>query len=86
MELCCCPLTLRPARQPVTGPDGVTYERRAVRKWLRHCRQSPISRIPMRCGQLVPSLLAKGLVEAMRKADLLDDEDSEAGASAQPVM
>ena len=34
IESITCPITLSPMHNPVTAPDGQTYEKEAIVKWL----------------------------------------------------
>ena len=53
----CCPLTLQLFKDPVCGTSGVTYERSAILKHFRSCRESmksafcPVTRI--KCHELL---------------------------------
>lgn len=83
-ELCSCPLTLQPFYKPVLGSDGQTYERRAIRAWLRDKQTSPISRAPMHMFDLRGNRLAANLSEFYHREILNstvepdeDDDDSE---------
>jgi hypothetical protein len=50
-----CPLTLDIMYDPVLDPEGNTYERRAIVEWLRHKRNSPVSRQPLNDKMLIPN-------------------------------
>jgi ubiquitin-protein ligase len=56
-----CPITQRLMRDPVTLEDGHTYEREAIRDWLRTHRTSPKTREPV-CT-ITPNRALKGLIE-----------------------
>jgi len=69
-----CPITLKMMEDPVTGPDGVTYERAALQRWfdaqetVGDAPTLPTSRMLCRSHQLVPNLALKSLIEAWRLA------------------
>ncbi len=50
-----CPITSEVMVDPVSDPDGNTYERRAITEWLTRNPTSPITRAPLRTDQLVPN-------------------------------
>jgi hypothetical protein len=43
----CCPITKVLLKHPVKGTDGHTYEKTALRRWLRMKGTSPLTRQPM---------------------------------------
>ena len=42
-----CPITNQMMSDPVTADDGNTYERNAIRSWLRHNPTSPMTGNPL---------------------------------------
>lgn len=48
-----CPITMDRMRDPVLAPDGYSYERAAIERWLADHGTSPITREPMSTSQLV---------------------------------
>jgi hypothetical protein len=60
-----CPITLRRFKKPVVATDGFSYERRAIRKWLRSCLRSPMTNSPLPRGRLVAN---HNLRQAMQRA------------------
>lgn len=58
-----CPLTLSLMRDPVIDPEGYSYERTAIVEWLsRGVSRSPITRKPMRAGDLIPNRYLKDAI------------------------
>lgn len=59
-----CPITQEVMKDPVIGPDGVTYERSAIEAWFAagHAT-SPLTRTPLTSRQLVPNLALRGAIE-----------------------
>ena len=52
IESITCPITLTPMHNPVTGPDGQTYERDAIVHWLNEKGTSPHDRRAMTVNDL----------------------------------
>lgn len=50
-----CPITLSLMENPVIGPDGYTYEERAITKWLEKHGTSPQTRKTMSVDELIPN-------------------------------
>jgi len=50
-----CPITQAVMVNPVVDPDGNSFERLAIIKWLETNDTSPITRKPLRADQLVPN-------------------------------
>lgn len=48
-----CPITRCTFKDPVIAPDGFTYERNAIIKWLLEHRTSPQTRQPMKIEDLI---------------------------------
>jgi len=61
-----CPLTLQPIRIPVTGQDGVVYEKTAIVMWIKNNPISPSyikSNIRMTCDDLNPCYAMQRTIE-----------------------
>lgn len=59
-----CPITQEVMKDPVIGPDGVTYERTAIESWFAAGNAtSPLTRQPMTGRQLVSNLALRGAIE-----------------------
>ena len=49
---------------PVVAADGLSYERRAIEKWLRDGnRSSPVTREPLRSPELYPNQRLRTLIQ-----------------------
>ena len=48
-----CAITLNPMVDPVIDPEGNTYGRAAIMRWLSENNASPITRNPLYSDQLV---------------------------------
>lgn len=53
-DVTCCPITGLRMRDPVIGPDGYTYEREAIEKWIECNGASPKTLMPLE-GELIPN-------------------------------
>ena len=56
MELNVCPITHTPVnelKEPVITPDGITYEREAIEKWLTKNSTCPVTGKQLRSNQLI---------------------------------
>ena len=63
-ELPICPITQTSITDPVSGPDGHTYEREAIERWLEKNPVSPMDRsIRMEKKDLVPNYALKKMME-----------------------
>lgn len=54
-----CPIGRELMTDPVIGPDGVTYERANIERWLATNSTSPMTRDPMPAGSLIPNMALK---------------------------
>lgn len=62
-----CPITLAPFFRPVVAPDGHTYEKRAIRKWLSHSNTSPVTGACMSSGRLVHNHAMRAMLSELRE-------------------
>ncbi|KAI3465461.1 hypothetical protein Pfo_022124 [Paulownia fortunei] len=64
-----CPLTKQVMRDPVTLENGQTFERVAIEKWFRECRESgrrlvcPLTLRELRSTELNPSIALRNTIE-----------------------
>jgi hypothetical protein len=72
-----CPLTLDIMYDPVLDPEGNTYERRAIVEWLRHKRNSPVSRQPLNDKMLIPNNALRETIHELMGTDWSDTQASE---------
>ncbi len=61
-QLYLCPISKKYMLDPVTGPDKITYERKAIEKWLKVHQISPFTGRDMQIAQLNPSLFVKEII------------------------
>ena len=62
-----CPITLAPCVKPVLAPDGHTYEKCALRKWLRHSNVSPMTGARMSSGRLMHNHAMRAMLTEIRQ-------------------
>lgn len=73
-----CPITLNTISDPVTCPDGHTYERKALEKWVRQMGKSPMNpSLPLSLDQIVTnyafaSLLTTPIVSNLEQTDKVE--------------
>lgn len=67
VECCVCPITLCLMEDPVTTCDGLTYDARAIRKWLEMHHTSPLTNIPLANFDLTPNKKVKRMVQLVVK-------------------
>ncbi|MEO1777044.1 MAG: U-box domain-containing protein [Pseudomonadota bacterium] len=60
-----CPITRALMVDPVTAPDGITYEREAITTWLRDNNTGPVDRMRMTARQLHPNVIVRTLICTM---------------------
>lgn len=61
----CCPITLMIMEDPVTAPDGNSYEREALEQWARQKAppRLPLTKIPFDVSQLVPNRALRDAID-----------------------
>ena len=72
-----CPITQELPVDPVMAEDGHTYERRAIEKWLREKKTSPLTNESMG-ERLIPALQVKNAIATMVKSGALSGDKCEA--------
>lgn len=61
----CCPITTQYMEDPVTTPDGNTYERKAIEEWLLNHDTEPLTKKKLTRDQLIPNRALKDLYETI---------------------
>ena len=69
IESITCPLTLEPMIQPVSGPDGQTYEKEAIIRWLNENNTSPHDRRIMNVNELQVNASIRFLCDKFHNGD-----------------
>jgi U-box domain/Armadillo/beta-catenin-like repeat len=68
-----CPLTRQVMRDPVTIESGQTFEREAILKWFKECRESgrqptcPLTQKSLKSTELTPCISLRKAIEEWRK-------------------
>ena len=57
-----CPITLNIFLNPVFTDDGFTFEKEAIKNWLKNNNTSPITRLPI-SKNLIKNRLLRSLIE-----------------------
>jgi len=71
-ETLICPISGTIFKNPVSGPDGYTYEKNQIETWLRKNGTSPMTRQPMNISDLVINRTVKDTVEQFLKENTLE--------------
>lgn len=75
-----CPISREIMDDPVIDPEGNTYERSSIKKWLRVKEESPITRKPLTSDQLVVNRALKDTIDLYNSIKLqMVNPDSEMG-------
>ncbi|CAF1074585.1 unnamed protein product [Adineta ricciae] len=61
-----CPITGQLFGDPVIATDGHTYEKFAIKRWLRSSTTSPTTREPLDKNQLIPNFVVKKMCDEFR--------------------
>jgi len=69
-----CPISLKIMIDPVSGSDGITYERNSIIEWLNINQLSPFSKQRMTIRDLVPNRSLKNFIEFTIDKGILDFE------------
>ncbi|BDA41676.1 probable U-box domain-containing protein 37 at C-terminar half [Coccomyxa sp. Obi] len=61
----CCPITHDVLRDPVVACDGYSYERDAIKDWLRKHDTSPMTNEKLESKHLIPNLALRAAIRVM---------------------
>jgi hypothetical protein len=67
-----CPITGQHMKDPVTTPDGNTYERSAIEQWLTNHTTEPQTRNHLIINQLVPNRVLREMYEKFYSSQLVN--------------
>lgn len=92
-----CPLTKQVMRDPVTLENGQTFEREAIERWFKECRENgrklvcPLTQRELRSTELNPSIALRNTIEewnARNEAAQLDmaQKSLTPGSSEQDIL
>ena len=76
IESITCPITLAPMINPVTAPDGQTYEKNAIIQWLNEKGTSPHDRREMNINQLQVNVAIRFLCDKYHNGEFTPLETS----------
>ena len=62
-----CPITKSVMVDPVMDPEGNSFEREAITRWINLCGTSPITRKPLREADLIPN---RALCDAIKQLNI----------------
>jgi hypothetical protein len=60
-----CPITQCVMTDPMVDPEGNTYERSAIERWLAHNKTSPVTRAPLTASKLAPNRALKDILDGL---------------------
>ena len=64
-----CPITLAPMTDPVIDPEGNTFERAAIEKWVREHGTSPLTNSHLTLDQLHPNRVIKRIIDSLSQSE-----------------
>jgi uncharacterized protein YegL len=62
-----CPITGQLMVDPVSDPEGHTYERLSIEEWLQQKLISPMTRTSLTVSQLIPNIAMRKIIESIRE-------------------
>ena len=86
-----CPLTRQVMHDPVTIETGQTFEREAILKWFRECRDSgrkptcPLTQAELRSTDISPSIALRNVIDEWRARNEDKELDKAFASLAQAV-
>ena len=77
-----CKITMSLMKDPVMDPDGFSYEREAIEKWIKKNGTSPMTRRPLTLEELKPNRALKDAIEEeyVKKKKTEEEKVDEDGA------
>jgi len=81
-----CPITLYMMNQPVSDPDGNTYERTAIEQWISQHGTSPITRNPMTLRDLRPNRALSELINKYKQDQLTPTNPANLSILTNPTL
>jgi len=58
-----CPISSELMVDPVSTPEGITYNKSHILEWLQRSQTCPITRNPLRADQLVPNIALRNTIQ-----------------------
>ncbi|EIE23090.1 U-box-domain-containing protein [Coccomyxa subellipsoidea C-169] len=81
-----CPITLGIMTEPAQTPQGMTYERASIMKWVDVNKHDPCTKAPLRRRHLSPNLALRGVIEIWLTAQGISSPAPAATALPMPVL
>ena len=88
-----CKITMSLMKDPVMDPDGFSYEREAIEKWIKKNGTSPMTRRPLTLEELKPNRALKDAIEEEyvkkkkeKDGDKVEEEKVEEDAALPPAL
>jgi len=81
-----CPITIQLMFNPVIGPDGHTYEKEAIEKWLINNNSSPITKAPMFVHDLIPNIALRNTIEEFTSNKKVDFNENKKNIIPSKVL
>jgi len=80
-DVYCCPITFSHIHEPVIDPEGNTYEKNVILKWIAENGDSPLTRTALSADELFPNHAVRDLPDIEKNllpctCELMDDIDS----------
>jgi hypothetical protein len=72
-----CPLTLDIMFDPILDSHGNTYERRALMKWIKEHRTSPVSRQPLSDCLVIPNIALRETIHEFMGSEWVSERERE---------
>ncbi|KAE8782895.1 U-box domain-containing protein 22 [Hordeum vulgare] len=77
-----CPISLQPMQDPVTAPTGISYDRRAIERWLADGHATcPVTGRPLSLTDLTPNHTLRRLILSWHRVSMVASEPDVAPTS-----
>jgi hypothetical protein len=75
-------------KDPVSTPEGISYDRPFIEEWLKTSQTCPITRSPLRANQLIPNIALRNTIQDYLKSQATVPTDGSVGpvASTSSVL
>uniref|UniRef100_A0A0E0MJX1 U-box domain-containing protein n=1 Tax=Oryza punctata TaxID=4537 RepID=A0A0E0MJX1_ORYPU len=81
-----CPISLQPMHDPVTSPTGISYDRRAIHRWLAAGHAScPVTGQPLSLSDLTPNLTLRRLIHSWHSSTTSTSSPVERSSASREV-
>lgn len=80
-----CPISGELMVDPVSTPEGITYDRTNIMEWLQRNQTCPTTRSPLRPNQLVPNIALRNTIQEHLVNQIAQTVGGGSNTSTQPV-